>query len=108
MDSTSTQLYSLSEDQKVVLRERATKLSRVIEALESISSSEYWKLLEREVFEPELDVLRGKLAKEKDTVEVFRLQGQVTWGEKRLSLSKLITQYRLELSGIRRQLSYGT
>lgn len=88
-----------------MLEERAKRLTALIESLEALKSSNHWKVLEREVFEPELALLRKRLAHENDTTELFRLQGKVAWAEKKVDLSKLLIQYRSELQGIRKQIN---
>lgn len=104
MTSTSEGVYALSEDAKVLRTERAVKLAKLIESLEAINKSDHWHVIVDEVFEPELNMLRRQLVNEKDTTEVFRLQGKLSWAEKRVDMGKLITQFRTELAGIRTQL----
>ena len=91
------------EDSSVLLRERVEILTEVIEALQSIASSNYWKVLQQNVFNVDLDRAKSRLANEKDTTEIFRLQGEIRWGEK-FDLEKLIKKYRDELTAIRKQL----
>src|SRR3990167_3094883 len=91
------------EDSSVLLREKVEKTTAIIEALQNIASSNYWKVLQQNVFEVDLDKAKSRLAKEKDTTEIFRLQGEIRWGEK-FNLEKLIDKYRNELLGIRKQL----
>ena len=93
----------ISEDSSVLLRERVEILTEVIEALQSIASSNYWKVLQQNVFNVDLDKAKSRLANEKDTTEIFRLQGEIRWGEK-FDLEKLIKKYRDELTAIRKQL----
>jgi len=91
------------EDSSVLLRERVEILTEVIEALQNIASSNYWKVLQQNVFNVDLDKAKSRLANEKDTTEIFRLQGEIRWGEK-FDLEKLIKKYRDELTAIRKQL----
>ena len=93
----------IPEDSSVLLREKVEILTKIIEALQNIASSNYWKVLQQNVFNVELDKAKSRLAKEKDTTEIFRLQGEIRWGEK-FDLEKLIEKYRNELIGIRKQL----
>ena len=86
-----------------LLRERATKLADIIDALQNISSSSHWKVLKQFVFDVDLDKAKSRLVNEKDTTEIFRLQGEIRWGEK-FDLEKLLERYRNELLGIRKQL----
>ena len=91
------------EDSSVLLRERVEILIEIIEALQNIASSNYWKVLQQNVFNVDLDRAKSRLANEKDTTEIFRLQGEIRWGEK-FDLEKLIKKYRDELTAIRKQL----
>lgn len=86
------------------LRERAQQLTDVIEALQKIESSVYWKVLQKYVFEVDLDKAKRRLAKEKDTIEMFRLQGEIRWGEK-FHLASLNEKYRNELQAIKQKLN---
>ena len=86
------------------LAERAQRISRTIEALEALKNSAHWQTIVRDVFDPELALLRGRMVREKDTTELFRLQGKIEWAEKKVDMPKLLTQYRSELAGIMNQL----
>lgn len=91
------------EQSSVLLREKVEILTKVIEALQSIAGSSYWKVLQQNIFDVDLNKAKSRLAKESNTTEIFRLQGEIRWGEK-FDLEKLIEKYRNELSGIRKQL----
>src|SRR3990167_10532274 len=94
----------ISEDpSSVLLREKVETITEVIEALQGIASSSHWKVLQQNVFNVDLDKAKSRLANEKDTSEIFRLQGEIRWGEK-FDLEKLIKKYRDELTAIRKQL----
>src|SRR3990167_10053542 len=93
----------IPEDSSVLLREKVEILTKIIEALQNIASSNYWKVLQQNVFNVELDKAKSRLAKEKDTTEIFRLQGEIRWGEK-FNLEKLLEKYRNELSAIRKNI----
>lgn len=90
-------------DTAPLLRERAEELTRIIEALQNIAGSAYWKVLQQSIFNVDLDRAKRLLAREKDTTEMFRLQGEIRWGEK-YDLEGLITKYRNELEKIKQQL----
>lgn len=91
------------EESSVLLREKVDKTTETIEALQSIASSNFWKVLQKNVFDVDLSKAKSRLAKEKDTTEIFRLQGEIRWGEK-FDLEKLLEKYRNELLGIRKQI----
>lgn len=94
---------SEDKDSSVLLREKVENLTEIIEALQNIASSSYWQVLQNNVFNVDLSKAKSRLAKEKDTTEIFRLQGEIRWGEK-FDLEKLLAKYRDELQGIRKQL----
>lgn len=96
----------LSEMAAERMRERISELTQIIEAVEHIANSSYWKVLERYVFEADISKAKRRLAKENDTTEIFRLQGELRFGEK-FSLEKLLTQYRNELEKIKFKLNHG-
>jgi len=91
-------------DTKPLLREQSTELTEIIEALEAIKGSNYWKLLEEKVFTGVLESLQRKIRSEKDSAEIFRLQGQIVWAEKYCDLNKLSKTYRDMLTNVRKQL----
>lgn len=88
-----------------LLRQRETELIAIIEALENIQASDYWKLLKDKLFDGVVESLRRRLLKEKDSAEIFRLQGQVVWAEKYSDLSKLTTAFRNELANVKSKLN---
>jgi hypothetical protein len=85
------------------LRQRAQMLTDTIEALQNIENSNFWKVLQKNIFEVDLDKAKRSLANEKDTTEMFRLQGDIRTGEK-LNLESLIAKYRKELQAIKKQI----
>ena len=87
---------------EVLSRERMVQLTEIIEALENIGSSSYWKVIEQNVFEVELAKSKRRIETEGDTTEIFRLQGEIRLG-KRYQLDKLLAKYRDELTSIRKQ-----
>ena len=91
------------EQSSVLLREKTERLTELIEALNNVISSNYWKVLQQNVFDVELIKSKRRLEVESDTTEIFRLQGEVRLG-RRYNLEKLLTKYRDELQGIRKQL----
>ena len=94
------------KDNQPELRARAEGLTDVIEALQNVGGSSYWKVLQKYVFEVDLEKARRSLAKEESTTEIFRLQGEIRWGGK-FSLENLIEKYRNELKTISSKLNHG-
>lgn len=99
---------SLTDEEELdttpALRQRETELAQIIEALEHINGSNYWKLLQDKIFQGILDSLQSRLAREKEPIEMYRLQGQIKWAEKYPDLLKLADGYRNELINIRKKL----
>ena len=94
------QEVSSEEQSSVLLREKVEKTTEIIEALQNILGSSYWKVLKQFVFDVDLEKAKRSLAKEESTTEIFRLQGEIRWGEK-FDLEKLLKKYRDELSAIK-------
>lgn len=98
---------SLEQDQErdnsPLLRQRVEELTNIIEALQNISSSSYWQVLKQYEFDGTLESLRVQLEDEKDTVKMYRLQGEIKRAKK-YSLEKLWAEKRLELERIKKQL----
>lgn len=90
-------------DATPLLREQVERLTEIIEALQNIAGSSYWKVLQQQVFNVDLQKAKRRLAIEKDTTEIFRLQGEIGSLEK-LSLEKLLKSKRNELETIRKKL----
>ena len=84
-------------------RKQVNENSDILEALEKVQSSNYWKLLEKTIFSVDLTILRTKLSREKDPIEIYRLQGEIARCEK-YDLSKLILEKRNQLTKLKKQL----
>ena len=99
-----SEFTSLVSDQNLSnLRGQVTRLTEVIEALQNIQSSSYWLVLKKNVFDADLEKSKRSLVNSKDTTEIFRLQGEIRWGEK-FNLEKLIEKYRNELSAVNKKI----
>ena len=96
-------LEEVKKDNSPQLLGRAQELTDIIEAIQNIGGSSYWNVLRKYVFDVDLDKAKRSLAKEKDTTEMFRLQGDIRTGEK-LHLESLLTKYRNELTAINQSL----
>lgn len=91
-------------DRKPFLRQREIELVKLIEAIENLKSSNYWNILE-DFFTREVGKLRNELDDERDTIKIYRLQGNLEWAKKYSDLSKLSERYREELINIRKQIN---
>ena len=92
-------------DTSPILRQKAVKLEQIIEAFNRISESSYWKVLEEEVFSGVLESLQRRMRNEKDTTELFRLQGQEAWANKFCDFKTLADGYKKELINITNKLN---
>ena len=91
-------------DVKPMLRARQEKIAKIIEAIDALAQSDYWKLLENEVFKGSLDSAVNQLCVEKDDRQVARLQGKIEVLSKYADFKGFSEAYRLELDRIRKQL----
>lgn len=91
-------------DTKPMLRKRGEELVEIIEALDSLKGSNYWKLINDRIFSKLLDRLHKEIDEETDTIKIFRLQGEIKWAKRYSDLSKLSEEYRNELSRINKQI----
>jgi len=109
MNNSLTTYLELEEkiDNKPMLRQRETEIVEIIEAIERIINSNYWKIIREKVYDPDIEILKHQLITEQDTIKLYRLQGKVDWIDKNLDLTKLLTSKKNELINIRRQL-HGT
>ena len=86
-----------------LLISRAEVLTDIIEALQNVAGSSYWKVLSKNVFDVERAKSKKRLEVESDTAEIFRLQGETRLG-RRYHLDNLLIKYRNELQAIKKQI----
>ena len=102
---------TLAEEPKVdikpMLHQRQEKIVKIIEAIDSISQSNYWKHLEKEVFQPTLNSSVNQLCMEKDNQTRDRLQGKIEVLSKYANFKMFSEAYRMELKKIKEQLKVG-
>lgn len=91
-------------DRAPMVRERARALEEVLEAARAVRDSSHWKVLEANVFGPEIRSLFARLKNEKNPTEVYRLQGRIEELEK-VSLDNLVQAKGKELESLRRELN---
>ena|SRR3990167_1501665 len=98
----------LAEEERVdsgaFLTKRAEELVEIIEAIDQISQSNYYRLLEEKVFQHSLNSLVNQLCNEKDNQKVAWLQGAIAIISKYADFRKFSEAYRLELDRIKQQL----
>ena len=90
-------------DTTPLLRTRQTEVTQVIEAIRAIRGSSHWAVLNESVFLPRVSRLTRQLRAEKDTVEIYRLQGTLA-GAYITDLVKLENAYLSELKKLDNQL----
>ena len=91
-------------DTSPFLRERQTEITLVIEAIRAIRGSSHWAVLSEKVFLPRTTRLTRQLRNEKDSIEIYRLQGTLA-GAEITDLVKLETAYLSELDKLSQQLN---
>ena len=91
-------------DIKPLLRQEKTEIADILEALQNLAGSKYWKLVKEKVFDNEVAKANKALRNEQDQIETFRLQGELRW-EDRTNLEKLIQMYRKRLENINNRLN---
>ena len=91
-------------DREPMLRKRQEKVVKIIEAIDSIAQSEYWKFLEQEVFQSSLNSSVNQLCIEKDSKQVAVLQGKIEVLSKYADFKRFSEAYRMELESIKQQL----
>ena len=98
----------LEEEQEVdktpFLLERQKELIAIIEAVDSVNQSNYYKFLEGKVFQTSLSLLVNQLCNEKDNQKRDWLQGAIAILSKYSDFKKFSEAYRLELQQVRKQL----
>ena len=91
-------------DNTPFLRKRLEELTEIIEAIDAVSQSNYYKLLEGKVFQGSLSSLINQLCNEKDSQKVSWLQGAINILSKYADFKKFSEAYRLELERTKEQL----
>lgn len=99
---------SLAEEQPIdiapMLRTRQEEIARIIEAIDSISHSNHWKLIEEQVFKASLNSAVNQICIEKDDRKVAYLQGKIEVLSKYADFKGFSEAYRLELKNIEQKL----
>lgn len=91
-------------DTSPYLRQRESELLEIIEAVDNISKSSYWKTLEQKVFAGLVESFERKIRTESDVHKVAWLQGALNIADKYVDFKKFADAYRLELKKVRQQL----
>ena len=94
-------------DIKPMLHKRQEEVVKIIEAIDSISQSNYWKFLEKELFQPVLNSSVNQICIEKDNQKRDYLQGKIEVLSKYADFKMFSETYRMELKKIEQQLKVG-
>jgi len=92
------------EQENERLTERLEELTEIVGALRSILGSKHWTVLQKQIFDVELEKAKKSLAKENDTTEVFRLQGKIR-GNSIVKLENYLEKFEHELQAIKYKLN---
>jgi len=97
-------------DTTVLLRERQTELTNLIEAINELAKNEAWKTLKKLLFDGLVEKIERQLnAEVKKTqlnpIEIYRLQGQLSWAKRYSDIYKLAETYKQELNQITKKLN---
>jgi hypothetical protein len=89
------------------LKERESRLVRLIESLKALEKGREWSTLREFLFDGALETLENRLATaskkpELDLPEIYRLQGRILEARK---YTNLLDTSRLELNNIRKQIN---
>ena len=99
---------NLAEEQQIdvkpMLRKRQEEIAKIIEAIDAISQSNYWKFLEKEVFVPVLSSSVNQLCNEMDEKKMLRLQGKIEVLNRYVDFKRFSEAYRMELKKVEEQL----
>ena len=90
-------------DIQPMLRSRQEEIAKIVEAIDAISQSNYWKVIE-EVFEASLNSAVNQICIEKDDRKVAVLQGKIEVLSKYADFKGFSEAYRLELKNIDQKL----
>ena len=89
------------------LEEREAKLIQLIEAIQGVTQSVEWQVLNEELFDGAVESLERRLSAEArkpeiEEAEIYRLQGQLTVA-KRYNLTDLLQVFKVELQNIKKR-----
>lgn len=99
----------LTEEVKVILRERQTELVKITEALGRLENSKEWETLKELVFNRSLvgierQLLNETLATKIDTDKLYRLQGEWAWAKQYNDTKKFADTLKQQLESIKQKL----
>lgn len=93
----------------VELREKQTKLTNLILAIEAVEGSKEWQVLKEGLLDGLVERLKKQiqtegLADEVNTDNLYRLQGELKWAKKYADLSEFARTLKVELEKIKQRI----
>lgn len=97
----------LSQERIESLRERESKLVRIVEAIDGLLKSSEWRTLKEEILDDLVSTINTEITLEVSKPEIslnklYRLQGKKDWAQNYADLALLRNKYFKELLSIRK------
>lgn len=98
------------QDFRPQLREREAELVKIIEALGQVEAADEWQTLKKLLFDGIVEKLERLIAfeasaREINTPELYRLQGQLAWAKRYSNLEELRNIFKVELKNIKKSIN---
>ena len=98
------------QDLRPQLREREAEFVKIIEALGQVEAADGWQKLKELLWDDVVEKLERLIvfearAKEINTPELYRLQGQLAWAKRYSNLEELRNIFKVELKNIKKSLN---
>lgn len=99
----------ITEEAKVLMREKQAELVKVIEAFAKLENSEEWGTLKELVFNNtvtsiERQILNKALASQIDVNELYKLQGEWVWAKQYADVSRFTENLKKQIENIKNKL----
>ena len=109
MNNSLIQLEEKEDSRLSFLQEKQGELTRLVEAINAVESSEDWRKLKELLLDGIVEKLERQIKEEakKDEVSLprlYRLQGQIEWAKKYSDLKKISEEKRLEIENFKKQI----
>ena len=99
----------MDEKGLVELREKQTKLTRLITAIDTLEQSKEWETMKELLFNGLVEKLQRKIQTEGSSNEVslpnlYKLQGELKWSKRYADLGEYKSTLKVELEGIKKRI----
>lgn len=96
----------LTEEAKVLLREKQSEINRILEALEGLEKNKDWKTLRETLFGKSLEAIERQIKNEALSPEInseklYKLQGEWVWAKQFMDIPAFIQSLKRELEAIK-------